>query len=92
MLKSGANTGAEEYDMVTVFFSDVTNFGPLSQSHTTKEMLTTLNRLWIEYDNICKRHGVYKVETIGDAFLGVVGAPQRVPDHAVRAARFAIGE
>jgi class 3 adenylate cyclase len=53
-------------------------------------MLASLNRLWVEYDAIAKRWGIYKVETIGDAYLGVAGCPERVPDHASRAANFAI--
>ncbi|KAJ3067382.1 hypothetical protein HDU99_003544 [Rhizoclosmatium hyalinum] len=53
-------------------------------------MLASLNNMWVEYDKISKRHGMYKVETIGDAFLGVVGAPDRVPDHAIRATEFSI--
>ncbi|KAJ3100282.1 Guanylate cyclase soluble subunit beta-2 [Phlyctochytrium planicorne] len=89
-LKSGRATGAEEFESVTVFFSDVTNFAALSAKSTTKDMLSTLNKLWLEYDIICKRWGVYKVETIGDAFLGVCGAPDRVKDHAERTANFAI--
>ncbi|ORY50000.1 adenylyl cyclase [Rhizoclosmatium globosum] len=89
-MKAGKANGAEEYASVTVFFSDITNFVALSGKSSTKDMLATLNKLWVEYDVICKRWGVYKVETIGDAFLGVVGAPDRIPDHAERAANFAI--
>ncbi|KAJ3074368.1 hypothetical protein HDU98_011437 [Podochytrium sp. JEL0797] len=89
-LKSGKATGAEEYACVTVFFSDIANFTPLSQRTSTKDMLASLNNMWQEYDKISKKYGMYKVETIGDAFLGVVGAPERVPDHAERAADFSI--
>ncbi|KAJ1552039.1 hypothetical protein HK405_012914, partial [Cladochytrium tenue] len=89
-LKNGSQTGAEEFESVTVFFSDITNFPALSATLDTREVLSSLDRLWQEYDVICRRWGIYKVETIGDAFLGVVGAPQRVPDHAKRAAFFAI--
>ncbi|KAI8851706.1 nucleotide cyclase [Chytridium lagenaria] len=85
-LKSGKSTGAEEFESVTVFFSDVTNFGAL----LTKDMLATLNKLWQEYDVIAKRWGIYKVETIGDAFLGVCGAPEKVRDHAERMTNFAL--
>ena len=53
-------------------------------------MLSTLNKLWIEYDRIARKWGVYKVETIGDAFLGISGCPERATDHAVRAVHFAI--
>ncbi|KAI8926068.1 nucleotide cyclase [Entophlyctis helioformis] len=89
-IKSGRATEAQEYESVTVFFSDITNFTVLSSQTSTKDMLATLNALWIEYDAIAKRWGVYKVETIGDAYLGVVGCPERVPDHASRAINFAI--
>jgi class 3 adenylate cyclase/bacteriorhodopsin len=89
-LKSGRATGAEEFQSVTVFFSDISNFPALSSKNSTKDMLASLNKLWQEYDTIAKRWGVYKVETIGDAFLGVSGAPSRVPDHAERATNFAI--
>ncbi|KAI8832223.1 nucleotide cyclase [Chytriomyces cf. hyalinus JEL632] len=89
-MKAGKATGAEEYASVTVFFSDIPNFQALSGKLSAKEMLSVLNNLWNEYEVICKRWGMYKVETIGDAFLGVIGAPERVPDHAERAASFAV--
>ena len=89
-LKSGKAPGAEEYANVTVFFSDIANFTVLSSQTSTKEMLETLNKLWIEYDAIAKRWGVYKVETIGDAYLGVTGCPQPHADHASQAVNFAI--
>ncbi|KAI8916301.1 nucleotide cyclase [Gorgonomyces haynaldii] len=89
-LKSGRAPGAEEYDSVTVFFSDITNFTVLSSQTSTKDMLATLNKLWLEYDAIAKKWGVYKVETIGDAYLGVVGCPTRSPDHAANACSFAL--
>jgi class 3 adenylate cyclase len=54
-------------------------------------MLNSLNNLWNEYDAIAKKWGIYKVETIGDAFLGIAGCPERAPDHAARAANFALG-
>ncbi|KAJ3238779.1 Guanylate cyclase soluble subunit beta-2 [Chytriomyces hyalinus] len=89
-LKSGKAAGAEDYASVTVFFSDIANFTPLSQRTSTKDMLASLNNMWVEYDRISKKHGMYKVETIGDAFLGVTGAPERVSDHADRAAEFSL--
>ncbi|KAJ3129974.1 hypothetical protein HK098_007240 [Nowakowskiella sp. JEL0407] len=89
-IKSGRATDAEEYECVTVFFSDITNFTVLSSRTSTKDMLGTLNKLWLEYDAIAKRWGVYKVETIGDAYLGVTGCPSRSPDHATKAVNFAI--
>jgi class 3 adenylate cyclase len=53
-------------------------------------MLGTLNMLWQEYDKIARKWNMYKVETIGDAYLGVTGCPTRHPDHAIQATEFAI--
>ncbi|KAJ3372525.1 hypothetical protein GGF31_001966 [Allomyces arbusculus] len=89
-IKNGEATEAQEYESVTVFFSDITNFTVISSRTSTKDMMKTLNMLWLEYDAIAKKWGIYKVETIGDAYLGVAGAPDRVPDHAERAVNFAL--
>ncbi|TPX33479.1 hypothetical protein SmJEL517_g03632 [Synchytrium microbalum] len=89
-IKTGKAAEAEEFDNVTVFFSDIANFTVLSSRTSTKDMLATLNKLWLEYDAIAKKWGMYKVETIGDAYLGVAGCPERVPDHADRGCNFAI--
>ncbi|KAI9363961.1 nucleotide cyclase [Zopfochytrium polystomum] len=89
-IKSGQAASAEEYASVTVFFSDIANFTVLSGRTSTKDMLASLNKMWVEYDAISRKYGMYKVETIGDAFLGVVGAPDKVADHAERAADFAL--
>jgi class 3 adenylate cyclase len=88
-LRNG-QTEAEEYSSVTVFFSDIANFASLSSKASTKEMISVLNKLWLEYDIVAKRNGIYKVETIGDAYLGVAGCPKRCDEHAEQAVNFAI--
>jgi len=89
-MKKGKKAEAEEYECVTVFFSDITNFTVLSGRTSTKDMMGTLNKLWLEYDAIAKKHKVHKVETIGDAYLGVTGCPDRCAEHAEQAAGFAL--
>ncbi|KAI8829928.1 nucleotide cyclase [Chytridium lagenaria] len=89
-LKSGEAAETEEYSSATVFFSDIANFTIMSSKVSTQDMLATLRNMWVEYDAIAERYGMYKVETIGDAYLGIVGAPNRVSDHAERAANFSL--
>ena len=89
-MKNGGKAAPEDYECVTVFFSDITNFTNLSSRTSTKDMMATLNKLWLEYDKIAKRNKVHKVETIGDAYLGVTGCPVRCAEHAEQAASFAL--
>ncbi len=91
-MKRGKSVAPEDYDRVTVFFSDITNFTVLSSRTSTKDMMATLSKLWLEYDAIAKKHKVHKIETIGDAYLGVAGCPDRCSDHAEQAAGFALGK
>ena len=53
-MKNGKRAEAEDYECVTVFFSDITNFTVLSGRTSTKDMMATLNKLWLEYDAIAK--------------------------------------
>ncbi|KXS22529.1 adenylyl cyclase [Gonapodya prolifera JEL478] len=89
-LKSGQDTGAREFDNVTVFFSDIASFTVLSGRTDPRDMIKMLERLWQNYDAIAKKWGVYKIETIGDAFFGVAGCPTETPDHAERAVQFSL--
>ncbi|KAI8612128.1 adenylate and guanylate cyclase catalytic domain-containing protein [Chytriomyces sp. MP71] len=89
-MKAGKATGAEEYASVTIFFSGICNYNDLANIYSAKEMISCLDKLWKEYDFICKRWGIYRVETIGDTFLAVSGAPERAPDHAIQMTNFAL--
>jgi hypothetical protein len=48
-----------------------------------------LETLYGAYDKVAMRRGVFKVETIGDAYLAVVGLPEPRDDHAVVMSKFA---
>ncbi|KAI8804907.1 nucleotide cyclase [Cladochytrium replicatum] len=89
-LKTGKSTGAEEFASVTVFFSDIPNFPAIAAESTVANQLKTLDNLWKEYAALAQKWGVVQVETIGDVFLAVCGAPDRVADHAVRMVNFAL--
>jgi adenylate cyclase len=57
---------------------------------TAKDALHLLEELFVAFDDICRRHGVEKIKTIGDAYMAVAGAPFACPDHAERMARVAL--
>jgi hypothetical protein len=49
-----------------------------------------LNHLFSLFDKLCEKHGVFKLETIGDAYVVVSGLPERESGHADKLASFAL--
>lgn len=45
--------------------------------------------VYAQFDEISKKHGVFKVETVGDCYVAVSGLPDPRPDHAVVMAKVA---
>lgn len=56
------------------------------------QIMKMLNELYMQFDKLVAKHGVYKVETIGDAYMVVGGAPHRIPapEAAQKVALFAL--
>lgn len=78
-------TVIEKFNLITVFYADVVDFSGTSGTMSPVQIMVMLNDLFSELDRIAKKHGVYKVETVGNRYMIVGGAPE--PEFAAAAAK-----
>jgi guanylate cyclase len=82
---------ADAYDEATILFADVVNSTPLTRELSPRDMVSLLDEYVGYFDQLALQHGLEKIRTIGDNWMGVAGVPLGRDDHARRAARMALG-
>ena len=88
-LKAGQTVAPEEFDHITLFFSDIVGYTSISATLPPAKVMDLLDRVYTKMDSLSSKHGLFKVETIGDAYFCVANLPEPQADHAVRICRFA---
>lgn len=91
MVRSGSlpQLGGEERE-ITAYFSDLVGFSTLSETTPAQTVVEMLNTYFTAMAEIVEREGGFVDKYVGDAIVAVFGAPNRLPDHAIRAVRAAL--
>lgn len=90
-LKAGEKVEPESHELVTIFFSDIVKFTNISATLSPLKVSHMLDRLYMAFDTLAETFGVFKIETIGDAWMGVTNlGGSQAKDHVKRIAQFAI--
>jgi class 3 adenylate cyclase len=76
---------------VTVLFADLRGFTPFSEKTTPDRVVAMLNQYFGRAVPVLLANGGTVVQFVGDAVMVLFNAPARQPDHALRAARAALG-
>ncbi|XP_030376357.1 soluble guanylate cyclase 88E [Scaptodrosophila lebanonensis] len=80
----------EMFDSVSILFSDIVTFTEICSRITPMEVVSMLNAMYSIFDKLTERNAVYKVETIGDAYMVVAGAPDKDANHAEKVCDMAL--
>jgi adenylate cyclase len=88
-LEAGETLIADRHEAVSVLFSDVVGFTETAARLTPAALIEEMNVLFSGFDAICRRTGVEKIKTIGDAYMAVAGL-DGAGDHATAVAEAAL--
>ena len=72
---------AHECPQASVLFCDIVSFTALAAVISAEDVVAILNVMFSTFDALTTKHGVYKVETIGDAYLACSGVVDRREGH-----------
>ncbi|CAI5702355.1 unnamed protein product [Peronospora effusa] len=65
----------DEHQQVGILFSDIKGFTSIASQAATAQVVDILASLFCAFDKLTEKHGVFKMQTIGDAYVIVSGLP-----------------
>ena len=75
-LKATGRTRARRFEGVSVLFADIAGFTTAAALMSPEELVGELDECFRAFDDICQRHGLEKIKTIGDAYMAAGGVPE----------------
>lgn len=66
---------AKNFNKVTILFSNFKGFTRISEQLSAEELVEEINSCFEPFDEICRKYGIEKIKTIGDAYMAAGGVP-----------------
>ncbi|CAH8487148.1 unnamed protein product [Schistosoma haematobium] len=85
-----ANETIETYDSVSICFTKVFNFCAKCMNTSVDQIVELLNKMYTLFDDLTEASNVYKVETVGDSYMLVSGAPNKTRFHSAHITEMAL--
>lgn len=73
--KYKGNPIADLFPATTIMFADIAGFTAWSSQREPTQVFILLETVFQRFDEIAKKRGVFKVETVGDCYVAVAGLP-----------------
>jgi hypothetical protein len=67
---------ADLFPYTTIMFADISGFTSWSSVREPCQVFTLLETIYHAFDQIARKRGVFKVETVGDCYVAVSGLPE----------------
>jgi class 3 adenylate cyclase/ligand-binding sensor domain-containing protein len=74
-LKATGTAKAQHYDMVSVMFADFSGFTMIAEKMDPEELIDELDKFFVFFDEVCVRHNLEKIKTVGDSYMCAGGVP-----------------
>ncbi len=81
---------AEQFDSVTVIFTDFVGFTRVAEQFSPKQLVGELHSCFKAFDESLEKYNIEKIKTVGDAYLAVAGLKSKSKNHAADAVAFAL--
>jgi ligand-binding sensor domain-containing protein/class 3 adenylate cyclase len=76
-LKKNGYASVQQYDMVSVLFTDFVGFTTITEGISHQELVSSLDQHFRLFDGVMDKYHIEKIKTIGDAYMAAGGIPTR---------------
>lgn len=76
-LKKNGYASVQQYDVVSVLFTDFVGFTNITEGISNQELVRSLDEHFRLFDGVMDKYHIEKIKTIGDAYMAAGGIPTR---------------